>query len=132
MEVLTQMMNGVIRQFQFARQTCGGFPFTDPAQQENDLDRAQVLVGKERIGIDRINGLTVPTAIPRQMIAFRLTEEARAAYTDTTSRTMQPCGMKIFCQPLLAQRIVANLKKWKVHAKSVPSYSKLVKRLHIV
>ena len=95
-ELLAQMMYRVIGNVQFARQARGGLAFTDSAQQENDLDGAQVLVGKERIGIDRIHMLTVSTTIPRQMVAFRLPEEPRMGHTDATSRTMQSFGVKVF------------------------------------
>jgi len=100
-ESLAQMMQRVVRQTQFARQTGGGFTFTDAAQQENHLDRAQLLAGKHGTAIDRIHILTVATAIARHMVAFGSPKEPRVIHTAATLRTRQPIRMKVLRQPTL-------------------------------
>ena len=113
------MMHGVVGQAQLARQAGSGFTLTNPAQQQNHLRRSQVLVRKQRARIHGVNRLACATAMHRHMTTGGLPKRTGLLHTGATPWTAQPARMKVLPQPGLAERVVAYVENWKVHARRV-------------
>jgi len=112
-------MYRVIRQVQLAGQARAGLALAHPAQQQNDLGWAQVLVAKHRVGVHAVARVAPATAMERHMTPAGLPKGSGVFHTRAALGTAQTARVNVFSQPSLAELVVADSQEWKIHTRRV-------------